>query len=239
MSSEKASSSKETITNKSTVSSAPDQFGSDSINVGDIEGTGIAIGTGAIATVNNHYHYYTQAQLQQQFSPRVLELQLAAVSAELDRLSSDFSEKVTTELEEIRELERKGKVQSSRARTEELQHSENWRIFTKPLQAKVLRILAGYAITLDDDPSTASELLNQALLLDPEADTIFIRTLIRFRIDGIEAALAEINNISDISIVNLKLALLLEINRLMKRSLQSKQFPKTSNPMLEPIDSMP
>jgi hypothetical protein len=161
---------------------------------------------------------------------RILELQLGAVSAELERLSSEKSEEIDVKLEEIREFERKGLGQSARNQIQNLRNSKNWEIFTKPLQAKILRMLARYAVTLDRDPSTAKNLLESSVQLDCESDTTFLRTLIRFYTDGMESALAEINNITDLSVLNLKLALLLEMDRADEAIDIVKSIPKNIQP---------
>jgi len=171
---------------------------------------------------------------QSQNNPRILELQLATVSAGLEHISSDFSEEIgANKLEEIREFERKGLVKSAQNRTGKLRDSDNWRIFTKPLQAKILRMLAGYAITLDDNAIAASNFLEQASQLDSEVDTTFIQTLICSRTRGVKTALAELSSFNDISLFNLKLALLLEINQANEAIATVQTIPDNIQPNAE------
>ena len=171
---------------------------------------------------------------QSQSTSRIVELQLATVSAELERISSDFSEEIdTNKLEEIREFERKGLVKSAQNRTRELRDTDNWKILTKPVQAKILRMLAGYAIILDDDAIEANNLLEQASQLEPEADTTFIRALICSRTQGIKAALAGLRNFNDISLFNLKLTLLLEANRANEAISAIQTIPDNLQPNAE------
>ena len=146
-------------------------------------------------------------------SSRGLNLQLASLTSKLESISSDLSNEISVKLEEIRKLEYKGLVRSAQAKVEELRNSGNWNIFTPTLQAEILRTLAGYAITLDDDSAIASNLLQAAAQLNPEADLTFIQTLIYSRTHGIRASLEEFPHATSINLVNLKLALLLEINQ--------------------------
>jgi nucleoside phosphorylase len=176
-------------------------------------------------------HFHTPPN---QNTSRILELQLATVSAELERVSSDFSKEIdANKLQEIRELERKGLLQSAQSRTKELRDSDNWKLFEKPVQAKILRILAGYAIVLDDDTTAASDLLGQAIQLDHEVDTTFVQTLICSRTQGIKAALAGLRNFNDISLFNLKLTLLLEANRANEAISAIQTIPDNLQPNAE------
>jgi hypothetical protein len=144
---------------------------------------------------------------------RQLKLQLTATNALLDKVTSELSEEKLNELEEIRELERKGYVKSAYNRAQDLKESKNWDVFTEILQAKVLRMLAGYAITIDQDTVKATALADEAHSLDPNYDDTFIRSVIYYQSNGAEAALTNITTINDISVYNLKLGLLLELGR--------------------------
>lgn len=179
-------------------------------NSDDTQGYQTTVQPGGTAYIGNTHIHISQSQN----TSRILELHLATVSAELERISSDLSEEIdTTKLKEIGELEQKGLVQSAQERTKELRESDNWKIFTTALQAKILRMLAGYAIALDEDAIAASELLEQAIKLDSEADTTFIQILICARTQGINLALENLSEFNSVSLLNLKLTLLLEINQ--------------------------
>ena len=199
-------------------------------NSDDAQGYQAIVQSGGTAYIGgNHIHIP-----QRQNNSRILELQLATVSAELERISSDLSEEIdTTKLKEIREFERKGLVHSAQERTKELRDSDNWKIFTTALQAKILRMLAGYAIALDEDAIAASELLEQATKLDSEADTTFIQVLICARTQGIKVALANLSNFNNVSLLNLKLTLLLEINQTKELVATIKTIPDNIQPNAE------
>lgn len=164
---------------------------------------------------------------------RDLKLQLVSVTSELKRVSSDFSKEISIKLEEIRELEYKGLVRSAQIRVQDLRNSENWEIFTETLQAEILRTLAGYAIILDDDAIVSSNLLKEAVQLDPEADPAFIKILICSRTRGVRASLEEFNSFSNINLINLKLALLLEINQTNEAIAIIQTIPENIQPNTE------
>jgi hypothetical protein len=202
----------------------------DQISVGDISASeAVAVGRGAIA-INTTGDVSISYPMQP--SPCGLELTLGAVSAELERVSSALSEEKAAKLEEIRELDRKGQVRSAYVRVEALRQEENWKknIFTNTLKAQILRMLARYALVIDNNADKARALANQARDFDPNADDTSIKTLIRYHIDGAAAALAEIGTVSDISIFNLKLALLLELGRTGDAIAEIQAIPGTLKP---------
>jgi hypothetical protein len=201
-----------------------DFVGGDKIATGNIENSAVAIGTGANVNIINVQPYL------QWSNQRALELALTAVSADLDRVSSELSEEKAAKLEEIRELDRKGQMRSAYARVEALRQGENWRIYTKPLQAQILRMLARYVIAIDNNPEKARELADEARHLDPNADDTFIRTLICYCVSGAEAALTKLGTTSDINIFNLKLALLLEIDRSKDAVAELQAIPENLSP---------
>ncbi len=201
------------------------QYGSDYA-----QGYQTVVQSGGVA-YNGGIHIHTS---QSQNSLRHLELQLAISNSELERLSSEFSKDINAnKLEEICELEREGLVRSAQNRTRELRESENWKIFERPVQAKILKMLAGYAIALDDDAIEASNLLEQVAQLDPKVDTTFIQTLICSRTQGVQAALAELSNFNDISLFNLRLALLIEIGRTNEAIATIQTIPNSIQPNTE------
>jgi hypothetical protein len=211
---------------------AIDVVGRDKLATGNIENSAVAIGTGASATSNNYNinNYNYSPPYPQWPNQRTLELALTAVSADLERVSSELSEEKAAKLEKIRELDRKGQVRTAYERTKALRQGENWRIYTPTLQAQILRMLARYAIAIDNNPEKARELADEARHLDPNADDTFIRTLICYCVTGAEAALTKLGTTSDINIFNLKLALLLEIDRSKDAVAELQAIPENLSP---------
>jgi hypothetical protein len=140
----------------------------------------------------------------------ILALHLKSFSTELERVYDRYSEVIDSKLDEIKDLERRGQVQQARKAVQDLYDSTDWETFTEFLQAKILRMLSGYAIKLDNDIPAAKNFLNQAQELDPESDTTCLRSLISYFSSGYRAALEEIVAVKDINIFNCKLAILLE-----------------------------
>jgi nucleoside phosphorylase len=163
---------------------------------------------GGTAYIGTNYIYSPQNS-----NSRHLELQLTAISNELEKVSADFSEEIESKLDKIRELGCKGMLKSARDQIIEIKNRESWKIFAKPLQARILRMLAVYSINLDGDVDTANDFLEKSVQLDPEANISFVNALITSRDIGVEAALHELNEFSHINQINLKISLFLGSNQ--------------------------
>ena len=138
-----------------------------------------------------------------------LPLTMELLSTQIERLSSGLSKAVAAQLEEIRESYREGKRHEAYARVRTLRQEESWNILEKPLQARILRILATYALNLDGDISVARELASVARSLDPSSDDTVFRTLLKYRTEGAESALREIGCPNTLDTINLSVSLLL------------------------------
>jgi tetratricopeptide (TPR) repeat protein len=142
-------------------------------------------------------------------SPSGLPLPMEFLSAQIERLSSELSRTVAAQLEEIRESYREGKRREAYARVQALQQRESWDILERPLQARILRMLATYALNLDRDISMACELANSARSLDPSSDDTVFRILLKYHTEGAESALREIGHPNALDTINLEVSLLL------------------------------
>jgi hypothetical protein len=165
----------------------------------------------AIGQMTNSTAIQVNFSLESSYSRRKDNLVINSISTELERVSNRFSEEIeSSKLTQIETLERRGKVQCARRAIQELRDSTDWKTFTASLQAKILRKLSGYAIKLDYDIASATDLLNQALELDPENNGSCLRALISYFSSGYQAALEEIGAVQDVDTLNCKLAILLE-----------------------------
>jgi hypothetical protein len=131
------------------------------------------------------------------------------LSTQIERLSSGLSKAVAEQLEEIRESYREGKRHEAYTRVRALRQEESWNLLEKPLQTRILRILATYALNLDGDISVARELAGVARSLDPSSDDIIFRTLLQYHTEGAESALREIEHPKTLDTINLEVSLLL------------------------------
>ncbi len=131
------------------------------------------------------------------------------LSTQVERLSSGWSKAVAAQFEEIRESYREGRRREAYARVQAFRQEESWDILEKPLQARILRILATYALNLDGDASMARELADIARSLDPSSDDTVFRTLLKYRTEGAESALRAIGCPRTLDTINLEVALLL------------------------------
>lgn len=144
------------------------------------------------------------------------ELTIGILSSRIEHLSSDISKAKAQCLEEYRELYGQGKLGEAYDCIISLRNDDNWEVFEKPLQSKILQALAGYAISVEQDTDKARSLAEEALALDPEADkgdNGLLQVLISYYSESAEVALKLINNPSTINLFNLKLGLLLQLGR--------------------------
>jgi hypothetical protein len=141
--------------------------------------------------------------------PSGLPLTIELLSTQVGRLSSVLSKAVAVQLEEIRESYREGRRREAYARVQALRQEESCDILEKPLQARILRILATYVLNLDGDASMARELADVARSLDPSSDDTVFRVLLKYRTEGAESALREVGHPSTLDTINLSVSLLL------------------------------
>ncbi|WP_138505503.1 hypothetical protein [Nostoc sp. PA-18-2419] len=187
----------------------------------------------AINTINNNVYQAVIYNQPAQQNQRFLELQLSAVTSELDRTLLEFSEAKNAELQEIIELGHRGQRKSAYARVVELRKGDNWNRFTKSLQAKIFRMLAGYAILIDKNGDQAKALANEAHNIDPETDDTYIRTLISYQTEGAKTTLTKISTTNNIYIFNLRLGLLLEEGRFDDVINEIQTIPESIQPNAE------
>jgi hypothetical protein len=142
-------------------------------------------------------------------TPSSSALTMELPSSQVERLYSGFSRAVAAQLEEIRERSREGKRREAYERVRAIQQDESWSILERPLQARILRMLATYVLSLENNVSAARELVNTAHQLDPQSDDTILRTVLAHHTEGAEAALQEIGRPITLDTVNLEIALLL------------------------------
>lgn len=164
---------------------------------------------------------------------RATELTFGVISSKLERLSSDLSKTKAKQLEEYRELYRQGHLQQAYACLQALRGDENWDVFDKPLQAQILQSMSGYFLSVEQNIEKAKTLAVDARNIDPEADNSLIQSLIIYHTEGAEAALKQIDSTSSIDIFNLKLGLLLEIQRTDEVITTLQNFPSGLEPDAE------
>nr|WP_322715961.1 hypothetical protein [Nostoc sp. ChiQUE02]MDZ8228816.1 hypothetical protein [Nostoc sp. ChiQUE02] len=187
----------------------------------------------AINTINNNVYQAVIYNQPAQQNQRFLELQLSAVTSELDRTLLEFSEAKNAELQVIIELGHRGQRKSAYARVAELRKGDNWNRFTKSLQAKIFRMLAGYAILIDKNGEKAKALADEAHNIDPDTDETYIRTLISYQTEGAKTTLTKIYTTNNIYIFNLRLGLLLVQGRFDDVINEIQTIPESIQPNAE------
>lgn len=147
------------------------------------------------------------------------------LSAQLERLASSISHVLEAQVEAIRECYRKGRKREALTQLRTLQRDPDWDLLEKPLQARILRTIAAYTLHIDTDIATASTLALQAQELDPSADDTIFRVLLHYYTVGPEKALQEIGTAGSIDVLNLEVALLLELGRSSEAQAKLESLP--------------
>ena len=169
----------------------------------DVINSVIVPGSGNTLNVNIHAQPPKDSPVLQSF-----------LTAQLEAFSAEFSSDRSAELERVQELYREGRRAEARLGLLEMRERESWKTLPESLRAKVLRTLARYELDLNSDAGSARGLIEEARKLDPTGDDIVERVLLLSREDGIEAALAELQEPRDTKAFNLMISLLLQGGRI-------------------------
>lgn len=121
----------------------------------------------------------------------------------------ELGEAKEAELEQIRELLRRGQTIEGRKKLAAVRQGRAWDVLAPKIRGRVLRLQASLALDHDDDLARAASLLEEAHAADPDGDFRVVEAVMRHRRTGVEAALAALGAIDNVDIYNLRLALLL------------------------------
>jgi hypothetical protein len=135
-------------------------------------------------------------------------------SARLTVYAEEHSRVIDRRLNEIRDLYRKGRKKSALQQLDEIQGGASWEIIEASLKGRLLRQKAAYLLDLNGDIAGARSLADEAARLDPQGNEITIRSLLAYYAEGPEAALQIANPADSINSYNLRLALLIETERI-------------------------
>ncbi len=142
-----------------------------------------------------------------------LQMALTFVNSQIETLSAELSQASADRLEQIRELSREGKTTEAYQQIQVMRQGRAWEILERPLQARILRVMASLALNAERDFAVARELKEQAAALDPQGDDSTLRALMRYYGEGYEAALNEITDPPNTNALNLKIGILMELGR--------------------------
>ena len=119
---------------------------------------------------------------------RLAELNDSAKNEQRIILSDAYSKSIDRQLEEIRDHFRSGNQVGAFTEVSELRSHDNWSLFEKPLQAKILRILALYTIHIDKNDKVAEALLAESISIDPDGNNFALSfTIANERGDRVKA----------------------------------------------------
>ena len=135
---------------------------------------------------------------------------LTSLSAAVSALSQEKAK----EIEQIRELNREGKVKDALQRIQALRSDPSWKLLEEKVQAKALRVEAGMALSVEHDFTEARRLADEAKRIDPQGDETIIRTLLCFYEEDAKQALKVLGEPTSTDAFNLELILLIYANRI-------------------------
>lgn len=158
---------------------------------------------------------------------------MAFVGSQVERLASGLSRGIAEKLEEIRESYREGRVREAYTHLQKLRKEGHWDILEQSLRGRILRTLAAYVLNIERDVSKARALADEARSIDPTTDDTILRTLLKYHIEGAQSALLEIGVANSLDVVNLKIALLLDLSRVNGILTMIERFPEGLNPNAE------
>ncbi len=164
----------------------------------------------------------------------------AVVSARLTVYAEEHSREIARRLDEIRELYRKGRKKNALRQLDEIQGGASWEIIVASLKGRLLRQKAAYLLNINGDVAEARRLVDEAANIDHQGNETAIRSLIAYHTEGIEAALQIADPADSASSYNLRLALLIETERVAEaldllRSVPSDIQPDNETKRLESL----
>jgi hypothetical protein len=158
---------------------------------------------------------------------------MAFVGSQVELLASGLSKGIAEKLEEIRERYREGRTREAYTHLQKLREEGYWGILEQSLRGRILRTLAAYVLNIERDESKARALTDEARRIDPTGDDTILRTLLKYHLEGAESALLEIGVANSLDVVNLKIALLLDLSRADCILAVIEAFPEGLNPNAE------
>lgn len=144
---------------------------------------------------------------------RTVSLIDSVVNSRLPIYSAELSRELDRRLDNLRELYRKGRKKDAYNQLGEIQASASWEIIEASLKGKLLRQKAAYLLDLSGDIAAARCLADEAAEADSEGDETVIRALLAYYAEGAHAALQIADSPSNINAYNLRVALLIEMER--------------------------
>jgi tetratricopeptide (TPR) repeat protein len=139
-------------------------------------------------------------------------------------LRDALTRQIGTKLNDVRAAFRAGRTSDAIAMIDVLRAEPEWHRVDAALRARVLTTLAIFHRASGRRPAEAESLVNEAKEIDPHADYTYFDALKRYETDGAERALELLADVRDTRVLNLKLALLLDLGRIDEAARILDQF---------------
>ncbi len=156
------------------------------------------------------------AQLPAMGTSTALSASAQVLMGTLDDLGISLSADVEQHLDGMRAAWREGRHSDAWAALQRYRDNQTlWRTISRAARASLLRFEAGLVLDMTENIQRAQDLAAEAKGEDPNADDARLRTALAYKEDGPEAALAVLDGRDDADSVNLRAALLLELEQVL------------------------
>jgi hypothetical protein len=173
------------------------------------------------STINtgDNYNFYVQ---ENQPSPLIRNI----LESKIENLSTELSQKVAANLEDLREKFREGNSGEAFEGIRLLRNSTNWDAFEPELRAAILRALASMTLAMkgDDAVAEARKLADEARQNNETQNDDVLRARIKTFEEGFEAAIEDFAKINTTESYNLRLNCLLNTGK-MEEVLKARENP--------------
>jgi tetratricopeptide (TPR) repeat protein len=165
------------------------------------------------------YNFYEQ---ENQTSPLIRNI----LESKIENLSTELSQKVAANLEDLREKFREGNSGEAFEGIRLLRNSSNWDAFEPELRASILRALSSMTLAMkgDDAVAEARKLADEARQNNETQNDDVLRARIKTFEEGFEEAVEDFAKINTTESYNLRLNCLLNTGK-MKEVLEARENP--------------
>ena len=156
-----------------------------------------------------------------------------ALNAQVEKYSVIFSGERGDELQEIRELQREGRLDEAYARVSAWQTGDEWALLDDAIKANIFKTAANIVLTKDRDIELAEQYLAKAAQFDPKGNHLRTVALIEYYKNGSAAGIATLENPQNVDEINLKLSFYLEANYVEAANRMMLNLPAGVEPDVE------
>jgi nucleoside phosphorylase len=144
---------------------------------------------------------------------RFSDLTANIINQQLEKLSESLSDAALREIEQIRELWKAGDTKEAFRQLVQMKGNAGWKILRPEARFRVLRLEAGFLLSVEQNPGLAKAVVEQAAKEGARKKLQGLEGLIAFQEGAHERALEILNEPQSLETWNVRLAILLELER--------------------------